>query len=62
MPAVKQMVLQRKLIKDFPFGVISVLTIDVATGLAQQHASGQLNVNDSLVAQVIDAVWNTIRA
>ena len=53
---------EEKLIKDFPFSVIGVLTIDVATGLAQQQASGQLKVNDSLVTQVIDAVWDAIRA
>ena len=53
---------EENLIKDFPFSVISVLTIDVATGLAQQQAMGQLNVDDRLISQVIDAVWDAIQA
>lgn len=52
---------QETIIKDFPEAVISTLTLDVATSLAQKHAAGFLDLTDELVEQIIDASWEAIR-
>jgi AcrR family transcriptional regulator len=52
---------QEAIIKNFPTAVISALTLDVATSLAQKHAAGFLNLTDELVEQIIDACWEAIR-
>jgi len=49
------------IIKDFPLGVINILTLDVATSLAQKQARGVLTLTDELVEQIIDASWEAIR-
>jgi AcrR family transcriptional regulator len=52
---------QEMLIKDFPQDVIDILTLDVATALAQKQTAGQLTLTDKLIAQVIDTSWEAIR-
>jgi AcrR family transcriptional regulator len=52
---------QEMVIKDFPEAVVSTLTLDVATSLAQKHAAGFVNLTDPLIEQVIDACWEAIR-
>ena len=49
------------IIKDFPPAVISALTIDVATSLAQKQANGLITLTPELIEQVIDASWEAIR-
>jgi AcrR family transcriptional regulator len=52
---------QEMIIKDFPPAVISTLTVDVATSLAQKQAGRQLTLTNKLIEQVIDASWEAIR-
>jgi AcrR family transcriptional regulator len=52
---------QEMIVKDFPDAVISTLTLDVATSLAQKHAAGFLNLTDELIERIIDASWEAIR-
>jgi hypothetical protein len=52
---------QEMIIKDFPGTVIHTLTVDVATSLAQKHASGILTLTDELIEEIIDACWEAIR-
>ncbi len=63
MPLLKcfQQAQQEMIIKDFPEPVVTALTLDVATSLAQRHAAGFLNLTDELIEQVIDACWEAIR-
>jgi AcrR family transcriptional regulator len=49
------------IIKDFPQAVITTLTLDVATSLAQKQAAGLLTLTNELIEQVIDASWEAIR-
>jgi hypothetical protein len=41
--------------------VLNILTLDVATSLAQKQAGGQLILTNKLIEQVIDACWEAIR-
>ncbi len=52
---------QEMIVKDFPAPVVATLTLDVATSLAQKHASGIINLTDELIEQIIDASWEAIR-
>jgi hypothetical protein len=52
---------REKIIKDLPDPVISALTLDVASSLAQQHAAGQIEMNNALIDQVTNACWEAIR-
>jgi len=52
---------QEMIVKDLPDAVISTLTLDVATSLAQKHAAGFLNLTDELIERIIDASWEAIR-
>lgn len=52
---------QEMIIKDFPLPVMHTLTVDVATSLAQKHASGVLILTDTLVEEIINACWEAIR-
>ena len=49
------------IIKDFPEAVITTLTVDVASSLAQKQAAGLIDLTDELVEQIIDALWEAIR-
>ena len=49
------------IIKDLPEAVITTLTLDVATSLAQKHAAGFFELTDELIEQVVDASWEAIR-
>ena len=49
------------IIKDLPLGVISILTLELATSLAQKQAGGMLTLTEELVEQIIDASWEAIR-
>ena len=50
------------IIKNFPQEVLNILTLDVATSLAQKQAGGQFTLTDELIEQVIDTSWEAIRA
>jgi hypothetical protein len=50
------------IIKNFPQEVLNILTLDVATSLAQKQADGQFTLTDELIEQVIDTSWEAIRA
>ena len=52
---------QEMIIKDFPAPVVSTLTLDVATALAQKHAAGVITLTDELIEEIIDACWEAIR-
>lgn len=52
---------QEMIVKDFPDAVLSTLTLDVATSLAQKHAAGFLTLTDELIERIIDASWEAIR-
>ena len=52
---------QEMIIKDFPEAVITTLTVDVASSLAQKQAAGLIDLTDELVEQIIDALWEAIR-
>lgn len=52
---------QEMIVKDLPDAVISTLTFDVATSLAQKQAAGFLNLTDELIERIIDASWEAIR-
>lgn len=52
---------QEMVIKDLPAPVIMAFTLDVATSLAQRHATGFVDLTDALVDQIIDASWEAIR-
>lgn len=52
---------QEMIIKDFPPVVISSLTLDVATSLAQKQANGLITLTNELIEQIIDASWEAIR-
>jgi AcrR family transcriptional regulator len=52
---------RERIIKDFPQGVLNILTLDVATSLAQKQAGGQFTLTDELIEQVIDTSWEAIR-
>lgn len=52
---------RERIIKDFPQDVLNILTVDVATALAQKQAGGQLTLTDELTEQVIDTSWEAIR-
>jgi AcrR family transcriptional regulator len=49
------------IIKDFPEAVITTLTVDVASSLAQKQAAGLIDLTDELIEQIIDALWEAIR-
>ena len=52
---------QERIIKDLPQCVINILTVNVATSLAQKQASGQINLTNKLIEQVIETSWEAIR-
>ena len=52
---------QDMIIKDLPLAVVSTLTVDVATSLAQKHAAGFIALTDDLIEQIIDACWEAVR-
>ena len=52
---------QEMIVKDFPGAVLTTLTLDVATSLAQKQAVGLLTLTDELIEQVIDACWEAVR-
>lgn len=52
---------QERIIKDFPQAVITTLTLDVATSLAQKQATGLLTLTNKLIEQIIDASWEAIK-
>jgi AcrR family transcriptional regulator len=51
---------RERIIKDLPQDVLNVLTVDVATSLAQRQAGGQLTLTSKLVEQVINTSWEAI--
>ena len=52
---------QEMIIKDLPQCVINILTVNVATSLAQKQARGQIRLTDRLIEQVIETSWEAIR-
>jgi len=48
-------------IKRFPDIVTTTLTMDVAISLAKKHEAGLVEMNDDLIARVVDALWDAIR-
>lgn len=52
---------EERIIKDLPQCVINILTFNVATSLAQKQASGQINLTNKLIEQVIETSWEAIR-
>ena len=52
---------EEMIIKDLPEPVVLAFTLDVATSLAQRHATGFLDLTDSLIEEVIEASWEAIR-
>jgi AcrR family transcriptional regulator len=52
---------QEMIIKALPEPVVMAFTLEVATSLAQRHASGFLDLTDDLIEEVIEASWEAIR-
>ena len=52
---------QERIIKDLPQCVIHILTVNVATSLAHKQSSGQINLTNKLIEQVIETSWEAIR-
>lgn len=52
---------EQGIIKDLPEPIISALTLDVATSLAQKQANGIIELTPELIDRVIDASWEAIR-
>lgn len=48
-------------IKDLPQCVLNILTVNVATSLAQKQARGQIELTDTLIEEVIETSWEAIR-
>jgi AcrR family transcriptional regulator len=49
------------IIKDFPEPVITTLVLDVSSSLAQKHAAGLVDLTETLIDQIINALWEAIR-
>ena len=49
------------LIKPLPLEVVTTLTLDVATSLAQKHDAGLVTMTDELIDHVVEASWEAIR-
>ncbi|MEM7119171.1 MAG: TetR/AcrR family transcriptional regulator [Chloroflexota bacterium] len=52
---------KEQIIKDLPIPIIYLFTMGIATSLGQKHASGQLELTDTLIEQVIETSWEAIR-
>ena len=52
---------QEMVVKDLPDVVMTTLTIDVVTSLAQKHAAGLFEITDELIEQIVHALWEAIR-
>jgi AcrR family transcriptional regulator len=49
------------IIKDLPQCVINILTVNVATALAQKQVRGQIELTDALIGEVIETSWEAIQ-
>jgi AcrR family transcriptional regulator len=52
---------QERIIKDLPQCLINILTVNVATSLAQRQARGQIKLTEEFIEQVNETSWDAIR-
>jgi len=49
------------IIKDMPIAVYGALAVDVPGALVRRQASGQVELTDEVVEQVVESLWQAIR-
>ena len=54
--------MEQRIIKDYPFLIISVFVIDVASSIAQKQSIGILNIDESLINRLVKSIWQALRA
>lgn len=53
---------QEMLIKNLPLEVVASLSFDMASTLAKKQTVGLIELNEEIIQQIINALWDAIRA